>query len=73
MSADPPEAAQHAKPDNIREPVITDEVRKVAELTPDPHNARWHSEEQISQIAQAIERFGFVEKLAIRPDAAGEH
>ncbi|MBV9982282.1 ParB/Srx family N-terminal domain-containing protein [Bradyrhizobium sp.] len=49
-------------------PAITDEVRKVAELTADPRNARRHSEAQISQIVQAIERFGFVEKLAIRPD-----
>jgi ParB-like chromosome segregation protein Spo0J len=50
------------------EPVITDEVRKVAALTADPRNARRHSEAQISQIVQAIERFGFVDKLAIRPD-----
>jgi ParB-like chromosome segregation protein Spo0J len=60
--------AKQSKPANIGEPVITDEVRKVAELTPDPHNARRHSEAQISQIAQAIERFGFIDKLAIRPN-----
>jgi ParB-like chromosome segregation protein Spo0J len=60
--------SKHAKPANIGELVITDEVRKLAELTPDPNNARRHSEAQISQIAQAIERFGFVEKLAIRPN-----
>jgi ParB-like chromosome segregation protein Spo0J len=57
-----------AKPANIGESVITDEVRKVSELKPDPHNACRHSEAQISRIAQAIERFGFVEKLAIRPN-----
>jgi ParB-like chromosome segregation protein Spo0J len=57
-----------AKPAKIGEPVITDELRKVADLKPDPNNARRHSEAQISQIAQAIERFGFVEKLAIRPN-----
>ena len=57
--------SKQAKPANIGEPVITDEVRKVVELTPDPNNARRHSEAQISQ---AIERFGFVEKLAIRPN-----
>lgn len=50
------------------EPVITDEVRKVAELTADPRNARRHSEAQISQIVTSIEKFGFVEKLSIRPD-----
>lgn len=50
------------------EPVITDEVRKIAELTADPRNARRHSEAQISQIVTAIERFGFVDKLSIRPD-----
>jgi ParB-like chromosome segregation protein Spo0J len=49
-------------------PIITDEVRKVSALTADPRNARRHSEAQISQIVQAIERFGFVDKLAIRPD-----
>lgn len=49
-------------------PVITDEVRKVSELTADPRNARRHSEAQISQIVQSINRFGFVEKIAIRPD-----
>lgn len=50
------------------EPVITDEVRKVADLRPDPQNARRHSEAQISLIAQSIERFGFVDKLVIRPN-----
>src|SRR5882724_8255287 len=49
-------------------PVITDELRKVSELTADQRNARRHSEAQISQIVQSIERFGFVEKIAIRPD-----
>src|SRR5258708_2733067 len=50
------------------EHVITDEVRKVAELTADPSNARRHSEAQISQIVASIERFGFVDKIIIRPD-----
>jgi len=56
------------KPYNIGEPVITDERRKVAALTSDPHNALRHSEAQVSRIAQVIERFGFIEKLAIRPN-----
>jgi ParB-like chromosome segregation protein Spo0J len=49
------------------EPVITDEVRKVADLTSDPSNARRHSEAQISQIVASIERFGFVNPISIRP------
>jgi hypothetical protein len=49
-------------------PVITDEVRKVADIRPDPRNAKKHSESQIAQIVQSIERFGFVEKLVIRPN-----
>ena len=45
--------AKQSKPTkaaSVGEPVITDEVRKVAELTTDPRNARRHSEAQISQI-----------------------
>jgi hypothetical protein len=61
-------ARQPTKTAHAGEPVITDEVRKVSELTADPRNARRHSEAQISQIVQSIERFGFVEKLTIRPD-----
>jgi ParB-like chromosome segregation protein Spo0J len=57
-----------AKQFNPGAPVITDDVRKVSELIADPRNARRHSEAQISQIVQSIERFGFVEKIAIRPD-----
>jgi ParB-like chromosome segregation protein Spo0J len=57
-----------SKPANIGEPVITDELRKVAELTPDPNNARRHSEAQISQLVTSIERFGYIEKLVIRPN-----
>ena len=49
-------------------PVITDEVRKVADIKPDPRNAKKHSESQIAQIVQSIERFGFVEKLVVRPN-----
>jgi ParB-like chromosome segregation protein Spo0J len=52
----------------IGEPVVTDETRKLAELKPDPKNARRHSEAQIAQIMQSIERFGFVDKIIIRPD-----
>lgn len=47
---------------------ITDEVREVGKLKADAKNARRHSEQQIAQIAGAIERFGYVNKIAIRPD-----
>jgi ParB-like chromosome segregation protein Spo0J len=50
------------------EPVITDEVRKVADPTVDPENPRRHSEAQISQIAPSTEQFGFAEKIVIRPN-----
>lgn len=60
-------ARQPAKP-ATGEPVITDETRKVSELTVDPRNARRHSEAQNSQIVTSIERFGFVDKIIIRPD-----
>lgn len=59
-------ARQPSKP-ATGEPVITDEIRKVAELSVDPRNARRHSEAQISQIVTSIERFGFVNPISIRP------
>lgn len=34
-------------------------LRKIAELTPDPRNARTHSPEQVEQLAGSIARFGF--------------
>ncbi|MES2166614.1 MAG: ParB/Srx family N-terminal domain-containing protein [Pseudomonadota bacterium] len=49
-------------------PAATVEVRQIASLTADPRNARRHSEAQISQIVGAIERFGYVEMLVVRPD-----
>jgi ParB-like chromosome segregation protein Spo0J len=55
------------QPKAAGEPVITDEVRKLADIKPDPKNARRHSESQIAQIAQSIERFGYIDKLVIRP------
>lgn len=60
--------AKQSKPSLIGAPVITDQVRKLSDLIADPRNARRHSEAQISQIVQSIDRFGFVEKIAIRPD-----
>jgi ParB-like chromosome segregation protein Spo0J len=62
------QVAKHRKPGNTDEPVITDELRKVTDIKPDPRNAKKHSESQIAQIVQSIERFGFVEKLVIRPN-----
>lgn len=49
-------------------PTRSDETRKVSELTPDPHNARRHSEGQVSQIVASMERFGVVERVLIRPN-----
>jgi ParB-like chromosome segregation protein Spo0J len=49
-------------------PKITDETRKVSELRPDPKNPKTHSERQISDIVQSIEAFGYVNKIAIKPD-----
>jgi len=34
-------------------------LRKIDELTPDPRNARTHSEAQVAQIVASIERFGW--------------
>ncbi len=47
---------------------VTDETRKVADLKVDAKNAKRHSEQQIAKIAGSIERFGYVNKVAIRPD-----
>lgn len=49
-------------------PVITDETRKLASLKDDPRNARRHSQAQIAQIIQSIEKFGYVNKVVIWPD-----
>lgn len=46
----------------------TNERRKVLQLTADPKNARRHSETQISQIVQSIERFGYVAPVILRPN-----
>ena len=47
---------------------ITDETRPIADLRRDPKNARKHPEKQIANIIRSIERFGFVEKIVIRPN-----
>lgn len=60
-------ARQPAPAPRSTDPVITDETRKIADLTADPKNARRHSEAQISQIVTSIERFGFVNPISIRP------
>lgn len=56
------------KPKPTGEPTRCDETRKLADLTVDPRNARRHSEAQISQIVQSMERFGVVERILIRPN-----
>jgi len=47
---------------------ITDETRKVSELRPDPKNAKTHSDKQIAEIMRSIETFGYVNKIACKPD-----
>ena len=42
----------------------------VSDLTPDPRNARLHSDRQVKQIARSIESFGF--NVPILIDAAGQ-
>ena len=37
----------------------------ISVLTPDPRNARTHTKQQISQIAESIREFGFVNPLLI--------
>ena len=39
--------------------------RTIADLTPNPRNARSHSRRQIAQIAQSIERFGFTNPILV--------
>jgi ParB-like chromosome segregation protein Spo0J len=54
---------------------VTDETRKTAEIKIDPRNARKHPEKQIAKIANSIAQFGYVDKLAVRPNSqliAGE-
>ncbi len=43
-------------------------IAKVADLTADPKNARRHSEAQIAEIVQSIERFGYVAPVIVRPN-----
>lgn len=49
-------------------PKISDEVRPLSGLKPDPKNARRHPEQQIARIASSIEKFGYVNRIVIRPD-----
>jgi ParB-like chromosome segregation protein Spo0J len=45
----------------------TNETRKVAELTVDPQNARRHTEQQIAEIANSIQRFSYAAPVIIQP------
>lgn len=47
--------------------VVTNETRAIASLTPDPKNARRHSEAQIAQIVNSIEEFSYVAPVIIQP------
>lgn len=59
--------ARQPKPISGR-PIVTDEVRKVADLKPDPRNANRHSESQVAQIVTSIEQYGYIDKIVIRPN-----
>ena len=47
---------------------VTDQVREIGALRPDPQNPKRHPESQIVDIAASIEQFGYVQKIVIRPD-----
>ena len=47
-------------------PRVEDAV--ITQLTPNPDNARTHSDKQISQIAASIQRFGFIVPIIIDDD-----
>jgi ParB-like chromosome segregation protein Spo0J len=64
MMAEVKGKAQQLPTDKVQ---ITDELRAVADLKGDPKNARRHSERQVAQIAGSIERFGYVNKIVVRP------
>ncbi len=59
-----PDAMEDAKP----KVTVTDEVRTLTELRDDPKNPKVHSDRQISQIMKSIETFGYVNKIALRPN-----
>ncbi len=50
-------------------PALSITFRRVADLTPNPRNARTHSRRQIRQIADSIKNFGFLNPILI--DEAG--
>lgn len=68
MARSPRTSSAPAAQQQAGAPVITDETRAVSALRVDPKNARRHSEAQISQIVESIEKFGFVEKIIVRPN-----
>ena len=47
---------------------VFDDVRPIKSIKPDPKNPTRHPEKQIAQIAASIERFGYIDKLVIRPN-----
>lgn len=65
-----------AKPSRSLDPItpagtpikVTDETRPTKSLSGDPKNARRHTSKQISDISASISRFGYVNKITIRPD-----
>lgn len=54
---------------------VYDDTRPIKAIRPDPKNPTRHPEKQIARIAASIEKFGYIDKLVVRPNGqliAGE-
>ena len=60
--------AKQSKAAQPGKPIITDEIRRVADLVANPRNAKHHSESQIAGISASIEQFGFINRVIIQPN-----
>ncbi len=58
-----------AAPGAIKSPeLLRYEMAKLEQLTPNPKNARIHSERQIKQIARSVDEFGSISPIIVGPD-----
>jgi ParB-like chromosome segregation protein Spo0J len=53
---------------NVTDVKVYDDTRALKSITLDPKNSRRHPEKQIARIVASIEKFGYVDKLVIRPN-----
>jgi hypothetical protein len=60
----------HAGAPALNAPLIVGHIQhfSLAQLTPDPHNARTHAPAQIQKIAASMREFGFVNPILIAAD-----